>query len=197
MAPGGRPAGAAGQGNARAALRHPGLAGVSELVGLTAEHVQPAPGAGAGGGQGNKEQLVPMGEEAVHWLERALLPGRRAPCCWGHQLGRGVPLQAGRMMTRQTFWHRIKLYAQRAGIRGTLPHTLRHAATAHLLSTAPTCGWCRCCCWATRISPPPGSTPRGQQAAPGAAQPASPARACSGGDFSCWFCCVLSRSYLR
>jgi integrase/recombinase XerD len=39
------------------------------------------------------------------------------------------------MMTRQTFWHRIKLYALRAGIETALsPHTLRHAFATHLLN---------------------------------------------------------------
>jgi len=38
-------------------------------------------------------------------------------------------------MTRQTFWHRIKLHAQVAGIRTSLsPHTLRHAFATHLLN---------------------------------------------------------------
>ena len=38
-------------------------------------------------------------------------------------------------MTRQTFWYRIKIYAERADIKGHLsPHTLRHACATHLLN---------------------------------------------------------------
>jgi integrase/recombinase XerD len=45
------------------------------------------------------------------------------------------PSQRGDQMTRQTFWHRIKLHAQVAGIAKSLsPHTLRHAFATHLLN---------------------------------------------------------------
>ena len=107
---------------------------VSELVGLTLEQVNLRQGVLRVFGKGSKERLVPMGEEAIGWVERycrearpALLAGRPADVLF--------PSLRGEQMTRQTFWHRIKHHAQVAGIAKSLsPHTLRHAFATHLLN---------------------------------------------------------------
>lgn len=107
---------------------------VSELVGLTLEQVNLRQGVLRVFGKGSKERLVPMGEEAIGWVERycrearpALLAGRPADVLF--------PSLRGEQMTRQTFWHRIKHQARVAGIAKSLsPHTLRHAFATHLLN---------------------------------------------------------------
>jgi integrase/recombinase XerD len=85
-------------------------------------------------GKGNKDRLVPFGEEAGDWLRRylsearpLLLAGRPCDALFVTQRGEG--------MTRQAFWYLIKRHAQRAGIHAPLsPHTLRHAFATHLLN---------------------------------------------------------------
>lgn len=107
---------------------------VSELVSLSMESISLRQGLVRVTGKGNKERLVPMGEEALHWLERYLKEARAF--LLGEQPSDVVfPSRRARQMTRQTFWHRIKIYAQRAGINNDLsPHTLRHAFATHLLN---------------------------------------------------------------
>ncbi|XOV80949.1 MAG: site-specific tyrosine recombinase XerD [Aestuariibacter sp.] len=84
-------------------------------------------------GKGNKERLVPMGEEAAHWLQQYLRKGRGL--LLKTETDVVFPSNRGTVMTRQTFWHRIKHYAQLAGIKVELsPHTLRHAFATHLLN---------------------------------------------------------------
>ena len=108
---------------------------VSELVGLTMSDISLRQGVLRVVGKGNKERLVPLGEEAVLWVENYLEYGRP----W---LLNGVasdvlfPSQRAQQMTRQTFWHRIKHYAVLAGIDSEKlsPHVLRHAFATHLLN---------------------------------------------------------------
>ncbi|MCK3667620.1 site-specific tyrosine recombinase XerD [Photorhabdus noenieputensis] len=108
---------------------------VSELVGLTLSDVSLRQGVVRVIGKGNKERLVPLGEEAIYWLENYMEYGR-AELLNGATLDVLFPSKRGRQMTRQTFWHRIKHYALLAGIDAERlsPHVLRHAFATHLLN---------------------------------------------------------------
>lgn len=107
---------------------------VSELVTLEVPQVNLRQGVVRVTGKGSKDRLVPMGEEALDWLIRYQRQGR--VMLLGDQASEVLfPSKRGRQMTRQTFWYRVKHYAQVAGIRKPLsPHTLRHAFATHLLN---------------------------------------------------------------
>lgn len=107
---------------------------ITELISLTLEQVNLRQGVLRTFGKGSKERLVPLGEEANHWLERYLRDARRE--LLGAKIGDVVfPSQRGDQMTRQTFWYRIKLHAKAAGVTASIsPHTLRHAFATHLLN---------------------------------------------------------------
>ncbi|MBE3657997.1 site-specific tyrosine recombinase XerD [Vibrio navarrensis] len=108
---------------------------VTELVSLTMENVSLRQGVVRVTGKGGKERLVPMGENAIDWLETFIKQGR--PVLLGETTSDVVfPSQRARQMTRQTFWHRIKHYAVVAGIDTDhlSPHVLRHAFATHLLN---------------------------------------------------------------
>jgi integrase/recombinase XerD len=107
---------------------------VSELVALTVPQVNLQAGAVRVVGKGNKERLVPLGEEALEWLQRFLREAR-PELLRGHASDALFPTARGAAMTRQAFWHNLKRYAHRAGIAVHLsPHTLRHAFATHLLN---------------------------------------------------------------
>lgn len=107
---------------------------VSELVGLSMQQINLQHGLVRVTGKGQKERLVPMGEEAAHWLLRYLREAR-ALLLGGQLLDVVFPSSRAQQMTRQTFWHRIKFYAKVAHIQAQLsPHTLRHAFATHLLN---------------------------------------------------------------
>lgn len=107
---------------------------VTELTSLQLTQVSLNQGVVRVFGKGSKERLVPMGEEALLWLQR-YLAGPRAELLKGIPCDAVFPSSRARQMTRQTFWYRIKIYAQRADIHTELsPHTLRHAFATHLLN---------------------------------------------------------------
>lgn len=107
---------------------------VSELVGLQLTQVSIRQGLVRVTGKGDRERLVPVGEEAVSWLENYLLKVRPALLA-GRQSDDMFVTNRGHAMTRQAFWHIIKRYAQKADIVKELsPHTLRHAFATHLLN---------------------------------------------------------------
>lgn len=106
---------------------------VTELVGLRMEQINLRQAVVFVKGKGNKERLVPLGEEAMYWLEQFLKVGRSHMI--KHATDFVFPSKRGIGMTRQTFWHRIKHYAILASVESPLsPHTLRHAFATHLLN---------------------------------------------------------------
>ena len=107
---------------------------VSELVSLTIAQLDMDAGIVRVMGKGNKERLVPLGEEALDWLRRyfadarvVLLNGKVSDDLFVTARGEG--------MTRQMFWYLIKKHARHGGLNKPLsPHTLRHAFATHLLN---------------------------------------------------------------
>ena len=79
---------------------------VSELVGLRLDQLNLRQGVVRVTGKGSKERLVPLGEEAMRWLEQ-YLHSARVQLLAGKPADVLFPSRLGQMMTRQTFWHRI------------------------------------------------------------------------------------------
>ena len=108
---------------------------VSELVDLPSTAVNLRQGALRVMGKGAKERLVPLGEEAQHWLQRYLASSR--PQLSGARAVATLFVdQNGNATSRQQFWLLVKRYAAIAGIdpRKISPHGLRHSFATHLLN---------------------------------------------------------------
>ncbi len=111
---------------------------VSELVGLRILNVSLQENVLRVTGKGNKERLVPFGEEASEWLRRyleqvrpQLLGERQTVALFVTSSG----INAGTAMSRVMFWNIVKKYARQAGLAtAPSPHTLRHAFATHLLN---------------------------------------------------------------
>lgn len=108
---------------------------VSELVGLELADLDLEEGFVRCRGKGGKQRLVPLGDEAVHWLERYLRTVRGS--FGGADSEQAVFLsRRGRRLSRQWFGKLLKRYAVEAGISRdrVSPHVLRHSFATHLLA---------------------------------------------------------------
>ena len=85
-------------------------------------------------GKGSRERIVPVGREALAWLDKYLAGSRPV---WAKRRGRPDEVflsQQGGRLTRVRVWMLIRQYAAAAGIAKPLsPHTLRHCFATHLL----------------------------------------------------------------
>ena len=107
---------------------------VSELVNLPLLSLNMREGVLRITGKGDKERLVPFGEEAGDWLQRYLDTARNELLAKKNSPSVFVT-QRGAAMSRVMFWMLIKKYALLADIHAPLsPHTLRHAFATHLLN---------------------------------------------------------------
>ena len=108
---------------------------VTELVTLEVNDLNLRQGVLRVMGKGGKERLVPMGDEAMAWVEGFVRDHRSTLMRRNESEAVLFPSNRGREMTRQAFWYLIKRHAAEAGIRHSLsPHSLRHAFATHLVN---------------------------------------------------------------
>ena len=108
---------------------------VSELVDAPATALNLRQGVLRVRGKGSKERLVPLGEEAQHWLQRYLSEAR-AGLAGKHGVAALFVTRRAAALTRQQFWGLVKRHAAAAGIdpAKVSPHGLRHSFATHLLN---------------------------------------------------------------
>jgi len=107
---------------------------VSELINLKQSQINFNQGVLRIVGKGDRERLIPLGDESQRWL-KDFIDGPRMEILLERQTDYLFPTRRGDRMTRQAFWHIIKRYSDKAGVRKKLsPHSLRHAFATHLLN---------------------------------------------------------------
>ncbi len=105
----------------------------SECLTLRLEDLNQAAGYVMATGKGSRQRLVPVGGQALRWVQRYIATSRSG------FVKRGDPgllflNRYGRPLSRQGLWAMIKRAARRAGLRASVsPHTLRHSFASHLL----------------------------------------------------------------
>lgn len=108
---------------------------VSELVSLELNQLNQNLGLIRLTGKGNKERVIPVGEEALYWIKKYLTNSR--PVLYKDHRPTDAFFLSSRSsaITRQAFWQHIKKYLTKAGLKDSFsPHSLRHAFATHLLN---------------------------------------------------------------
>ena len=108
---------------------------VSELVSLRPADVNLEASYLTCTGKGEKQRIVPMGDEAAAWVRRYLREGR--PALLGKRSSPRLFVNArggGPGLSRVGFWKILKAYGRSAGLTSSIsPHVLRHSFATHLL----------------------------------------------------------------
>jgi integrase/recombinase XerD len=108
---------------------------VSELVGLRPADVNLDASFLTCSGKGDKQRIVPIGDEAASWVGRYIRDARHV--LLGKRASTRLFVNArggGPGLTRVGFWKILKAYARAAGLKTSIsPHVLRHSFATHLL----------------------------------------------------------------
>lgn len=107
---------------------------VSELIGLKIGDIHLEMGLLQTLGKGDKERIVPLGDYAIHWIERYLAESRPLLTKKRPQENHLFVNNHGSGLSRQGIWKNLKVWVLKAGIiKDVTPHTLRHSFATHLL----------------------------------------------------------------
>jgi integrase/recombinase XerD len=107
---------------------------VSELIGLRPADVNLEASYLTCTGKGDKQRIVPIGDEASAWVQRYLRDARPRLLGKRRSARLFVNARGGVGLTRVGFWKILKAYAKQAGLASSLsPHMLRHSFATHLL----------------------------------------------------------------
>ncbi|MCO7134228.1 site-specific tyrosine recombinase XerD [Ligilactobacillus salivarius] len=106
---------------------------ISEIINLKLEDLHLTMGTLQTLGKGHKERIVPVGDEAIKWVNRYLEEAR--PKLLKQKRSNYLFLNFhGNNLTRQGVWKNLKAEVRKAGIKKNItPHTLRHSFATHIL----------------------------------------------------------------